>query len=95
MSHVCPKKIQNILLLMIYLILPYITFGVGAYAISLTILILTFRFKNLFYINSRNRTTKNLEGKLLKNYNLVQQGFLMSSTHIIQITNQFFSVNMV
>lgn len=80
---------------MIYLTLPYTTFGVGAYAISLTILILTFRFKNLFYINSRNRTANNLEGKLLKNYNLVQQGFLMSSTHIIQIINQFFSVKRV
>lgn len=50
---------------MTYLTLPYITFGVGAYAISLTKLILTFRFKKLFYTNSRNRTTKNLEGILL------------------------------
>lgn len=80
---------------MTYLTLPYIKFGVGAYAISLIILILTFRLKNLFYINSRNRTAKNLEGKLLKNYILVQQGFLMSSTHIIQIVNHFFSVKRV
>lgn len=89
-----PVKTTNYIITVL-LTLPYTMFRVGAYAISLTILILTLRFKNVFYINSRNRTAKNLEGKLLKNFNLVQQGFLMSSTHIIKIINQFFSVKRV